>query len=859
MKEQLWELSTRASPPAEYSIIVGNLQLFILGSFFVVREWKTLESISIELDDQLLPAIQYVQTFNRLEVVVCSVNQIFHIEVDGLNPMTFKKYCVDSLILYYKVVDSESICIVSTNELFYVKLLADCDGDVRISELKDYNLFSFVRKEIVQIIGVEKIYFRDTLLLITLDTNARLKIWNLFSMNCLKTIVLEKQMMLNDIPTKLLQVYNVREHWNGFKFGLVANLPSDFCPKFAICEFEVDFNGSVLEFNINLIQCSANMIDFSIIQTEEYYLHVIFEDSLQFAELYNGKILKWYNHHSLELLQVETLDLSDVYLKCSKQSILLALEIEDIETFNFEICRDLIHNFLHQRTVSCLEEKSGDGTSSMFDNDNDKEYQKEHYKQCHWFLTQVVELENRLNESVFMCYDKDLGVTLISKRGQNIGILRDYDIVEIIQFDSVASKEMLLAPLKNISDYLKVLKTPNLMNSLYQLKILVDFIIKNLVLTDELDVVLSELTSNIAHETDIDEYAGQVFERIRDMEQEGDELFNFNNKKIRHLLSSVGPIEKVLTVLLTVFQHPNISQEFTEHPELTMTLLVANTLSQIISTRYLYIKNVYFTLVILKKLSFPGSVSKKVFAQWQSLTSSYHRLNWLQSRPFLPKTSHLKSNQFEGKSLLALLIHHHIPFDLVYGLEKNLQAMAISILEKMELSVANAPTLLQETGPVLKLANILINYCPSHIVQELLDMCSCATPAYCMLMAKLWLSMFEFEKARKWFLKAAAGVGSKISDLYLVDSPENCDSLNSYYEGVMHICFEKGALELAVFFGKLMISEYANRECDGMIQLVFSYSLDCSDFYSAYELIYKIQNSDAYFNLNIVKKTVYAF
>jgi hypothetical protein len=818
MKEQLWDLTREPTPMFDYSILLPSLQIGIFSKYVCISSTTTTESLTIELEP-LIPLIETIST-TQLEIMVCGLNTIYHIELYDLKTFNIRKYPIDKLILYFKFVETDSVAIITTNELFYFKL-QPTESDVCTTnsyELKSTNMFSFLRKENTQTISIDSIYYNDCLLLFTIDSTGKMQIWNLFSIQIIKTITLA-EIELSQTPMKLLSIYDLKKTKHGFAFKTVLHLPFINQPVFQLLEFR--YESGVLTFELlDSVECD-NIVDFKVIsQRNEFLLQVCFEDSMAYTSLDK---LQFFKHDCLKPLKCQ---LGDVYLNFTYQCVLMSLDVDQIEDYSYDVCVDYINRYLHEKTMDV----GGD-------------YEEEFFKQSHWLLSLLVENQMTLNQTCSMFYDDNLGVLLLSKRGSSLGMLRDLDVSEVIDFND---SSLLIAPADHFKGSLVVLKDTRIRNSLFHLNALVVYVIENVLSVEDCDDVSLDLTKSWTHEIDLDEFAFQVYERVR--LQDNLENYPKQHAKIKYLLSKVGPIEDIMKELLVLFQHPDLLPEHDEHASLTVSTCVSTTLEEIIRYRYNYIKNLYFTLIILKQLSIVNIFSKTTFALWQSLFCNYIRLHWLSTKPFQPKGL-VKASDFKGKTLLLFLINQQIKFKTITPTDENLIPMALNVLEKLCWSVCHPTTSLEEASPIIKVANWLMNYCPFAIVEELLEMIPSKTAGYCVLMGRINLQKFDIEKAKNYLLKGVTGVG-KESDLDLVCSPESLQSKEKYYEGVMRMCAEKGCFELAVYFGKLCMTT------DELKQIVFAHALDCSDFQSAYTVLYKIENETRYFVINRQKNCV---
>ncbi|KAJ3362821.1 hypothetical protein HDU91_003238, partial [Kappamyces sp. JEL0680] len=358
------------------------------------------------------------------------------------------------------------------------------------------------------------------------------------------------------------------------------------------------------------------------------------------------------------------------------------------------------------------------------------------------------------------------------------------------------------------------------------------------------------LHSAIGYESSLDEYTSLVFDKVVPLEHAETAEWTEERARLYFCIAKCGTgLDALLDTLLAMLQHPDYELGPDGDPAGTGNAgLIATTLQTIIKNRNDFVQGAFFTLCLAKHIYPELAPSRINFARWQSLTCCYARLSWLAMQRV--QTFGRDSLDFNALQITAgpelskaTLLEHVVQNHICLDSEGDNSTVYLLnachlVLSKLGWTRAHGLATLKEAAPIVTWAHALFDQIAPASLLVLLESLSSPTPSCCYLMARVWLKLNQYSKARVLFERAACGHSSD-SDLELVipllkDSP----TLAAYYQHVMQSCLDDSLLELAVHFGKLAVATAPKQDEVAYInRAVFSAAVSLGDFKTAFEAI----------------------
>jgi hypothetical protein len=473
----------------------------------------------------------------------------------------------------------------------------------------------------------------------------------------------------------------------------------------------------------------------------------------------------------------------------------------------------------------------------------------------HHFLSQLIEYDNSQMESVGLYDDKEHNRIRVLKRGSCFGFLRGADIVEVVESpDSLH----ILCPPTFFTDNLQGISNVGLRSDINHLRSLIGYVLQEMISTFFIQESHVDIVTGI-RDLGIDEYSIQVYERIREGFSDNEQLWQDHLRNVELYSASIGSMDHVLESLLHLFQHSDYQNDMIEPNTDEFTCnFISKILKEVVTCRFIFIRDILFTLFLLKQLDIPIHLSRSTFTKWYSLYLCYLRLFWLVNQHYVKKqdgeTAMIENLSIEQEyyptTLLEFIIHRYIslPCNETTKWSFTMIEASISALAQLRWAIVYPIGSLEESGAIIGWASTLLKEIPAHQLLPLLELIPFETSAYCVLMGQIWLELNEYEKAKSNFLKGVSGIGNSDSDLGLVLQEHILQGgICSYYETIMTFCLDKNVLDVAVFFGTLAASSTVDTIVKtDILKRVFNIAISCYDFDVAYECVLLLTDPEQY-------------
>jgi hypothetical protein len=906
-----YAVDTEHSPPSESSfctksILFRDRILALRIQTSVLQLELNRERVEYDVGECLLEQIECLEVEDQLfvfamssqgtafRVVVDDWSQLDKDSLERLEPFLFQ---IGISPVCFHFTDIES-CVVSlaNGQLHTFVFPLDSSTPYVESELRDNSYIGQIRSIVQtpvkfinsfrnsakarttgieqQALGITSFHFERTHLCFVLHRSGSLSVWNTLTKECLKSISMDTMLVQYQFSemtetfgvrtSKVLEVFGSYSTEGGIGGQLLLHLPFSYQPLFIAIGFKIDLNGNSIEFAFEkylvVKTYAGQLLDFVIIPEHDIsdtvtdFLLFTLWDSQEQSILYTRvnlekddlKSCRWFTCHTVDPVTSPVIDitpgesLDGAYMDFVFQSNIFPLDLIALCS-DYPSSKSLVVEDLYEHVLQHISSKTM-GTDDRLSSESEA---------WHRFVSELVEFRNSDIESYGLFYDSLNHRISVLKQGDRVGYIRCTDVIEVLQ-----STDDLYTVANELDFYgsLESLKEKGFRTSFSHVRTLIEYVTTELCSTIFMDEIATEMLVTVK-EVGLDDFSAQVYDRIREQFMDNEDDWRQHLRNIERIVSNIGSLEVLLDNLIGLFQSPSGvpgEPNFDEH----FAAVVTNSLQRIVSQRYAFIQQLFFCLVLVKHLEVTVPFQRHLYVNWFSLYSNYVRIDWF------ARQYHIRRPPLEmGLERLSLSRPSDSPMTLLEFYIRNFIHIELSspnwsdqvieashqVLGGLGLTTVNQFGSLEESSPVLSLANTLMQVCPAVQVMELMDLIPICSPAHCVLMGRIWLELNEVEKAKIAFSKGASGVGNADSDLGIVISSLVLQNgVSAYYEDIMRYCTEKNCSELCIYFGKLALQyfDHSSTQRIELLKIVFNMALNYDDFDSAYELLLQIDDKD---------------
>ncbi|KAI8912614.1 hypothetical protein EDD86DRAFT_201864 [Gorgonomyces haynaldii] len=691
------------------------------------------------------------------------------------------------------------------------------------SFLKPRNLLSALnlakdRPDDVEIISLASLCFGDQITLFTLSRGGKLKVWNLVTKTCMKTIALEKNDLLQEQFGDYIQIFNTSQRGdnpdpfdsNAVVFDLLVLLPfqtakSEFCH----LAFELDVQGQVQYHELGRIASQApvdmRLVDFLIAgRPDGCHCWSLWDDHGNSAAFHfelpleQTRAVPRWNQVSMSDFQTNFVDHLVVTESIDQAYLEMILHPGRYKNAVFKQLLPQSHLSLPlghqiQRYVADIIVPS--------DQEESKDYFEQNKSQMisSWnlFMNRLNQLQAQAMAPSSIFHHPTLDCIVVCRKAGSIGFIRTADPAEILtQHSMLQSRAQFPSQLR-----------PSL-HDISHIKTIASHIKKRLVDAQ----AFRELEQMLWEQASLDlEIGGLLMDlNSRLFRRDSDEYV-----AMASLYYKFGDLESAVeaVIQLAYYTHDgSLVSQSRLHPQLLSSCFSAS-----VQARYHLLLSTWLITIWTHGLDNP--LPLPLVKRLLETCIVFSKLVWLSRAPYESVSSEQLVDRFAGQlslqkketsqTLLEHLFHNHVFINEGPAtFSENVLHSALEFLRQLGF-------LQDPTEATVQVAKKLLAYKQYSGAKKMLGAMP-RTSAVLSVLAQTHLGLKEYELSRYCFELSVSQTG---------------------YESIVHLYAEADVYDLAVYFAELA---YALNHTPHLAQLIFNYALHIGDVTKAYNALLNV-------------------